>query len=170
MIRSLLTIYFAFASLAVFSQAEDTAPFLKTKQLPEFTLTDIDFKDFNQNALSRTRSTIIMLFNPECDHCQQQLELLIATPQVAKTAQVILSSAESQEINREFYKKYHLEKYPFIRLGKEYGYFFGGYYRPSTIPFIAIYNPKRQLVFYNHGVASKAQLLNALDSKKVPLK
>lgn len=170
MIRSLFTLLIVFSSLAGFSQTDDRAPFLKTKQLPEFTLTDIDFKDFNQNTLSRTRSTIIMLFNPECDHCQQQLELLIATPQVAKTAQVVLSSAESQEINREFYKKYHLEKYPFIRLGKEYGYFFGGYYRPSTIPFIAIYNPKRQLVFYNHGVASKAQLLNALDGKKVPLK
>lgn len=168
--RSVLILLIVFCSLPGFSQADDTAPFLKTKQLPEFTLTDIDFKDFNQNALSRTRSTIIMLFNPECDHCQQQLELLIATPQVAKTAQVVLSSAESQEINREFYKKYHLEKYPFIRLGKEYGYFFGGYYRPSTIPFIAIYNPKRQLVFYNHGVASKAQLLNALDSKKIPLR
>lgn len=168
--RSVLIILILFCSGLSFSQTGDTAPFLKTKQLPEFTLTDIDFKDFNQNSLSRTKSTIIMLFNPECDHCQQQLELLIATPQVAKTAQVVLSSAESQEINREFYKKYHLEKYPFIRLGKEYGYFFGGFYRPSTIPFIAIYNPKKQLVFYNHGVASKVQLLNALGSKKVPLK
>ncbi len=153
--RSVLIILILFCSGLSFSQTGDTAPFLKTKQLPEFTC---------------TKSTIIMLFNPECDHCQQQLELLIATPQVAKTAQVVLSSAESQEINREFYKKYHLEKYPFIRLGKEYGYFFGGFYRPSTIPFIAIYNPKKQLVFYNHGVASKVQLLNALDSKKVPLK
>jgi len=170
MSRLIAVILFSFTSIAGFSQADSIAPFLKTKQLPDFTLTSTDFKDFNQTILNRSKSTIIMLFNPECDHCQDQVKLFIATPQVVKNAQIVLSSVETQEKNKEFYDKFHLEKYPFIHLGKEYAYFFGGYYRPSTIPFIAIYNPKKQLVFFSHGPASKAQVVDALNSKKMPFK
>lgn len=168
--RITLLALFVLSLQPVLSQTAEPAPFLKTKKLPDFTLTNIDFKEINQNSLQKNRSTIIMLFNPECDHCQQQLELFLATPQVVKNAQVVLSSLEPQEKNKEFYTRYHLEKYPFIYLGREYGNFFGTYYQPSTIPFIAIYNPRKQLVLYNHGSVTKAQLITALNARAVPVK
>ena len=166
----LIAVLFFSATLTGYSQNTGPAPFLQSKKLPDFTLTNIDFKDFTQNDLNRSKSTIIMLFNPECDHCQQQLELFLATPEVVKNAQIVLSSLEPQETNREFYKKYQLSKYPFVLLGREYGNFFGDYYRPTTIPFVAVYNPKKQLVLYNHGSITKPQLLSALSSKAVPVK
>ena len=64
------------------------------------------------------------LFNPECDHCQQQLDLLLSIPQIKQSTQLILSSIETQEKNRIFYNKNHLGNYPYVYLGKDYKYFF----------------------------------------------
>ena len=52
-----------------------------------------------------------MLFNPECEHCQKQLELLLSIPEVTQFTQLVLSSIEKFEKNLIFYNKFHLEKY-----------------------------------------------------------
>ena len=105
---------FLFAAVLIstlsFAQTDTTAPYLKTKLLPDFRLLTIDSVEFNQTVLDESKSTIIMLFNPECDHCQQQLDLLLSMPLVAETAQIILSSNETQEKNRIFYDKNQLGK------------------------------------------------------------
>ncbi len=145
-----------------FSQTDSSAPYFKTKLLPDFTLYTLDSVEFNQNMLDKTKSTIIMLFNTECDHCQHQLETLLSIPRVSQNAQIILSSIEPLGKNRIFYNKNHLEKYPFVHLGKDYKYFFGGYYRPNTIPVLALYNNQKQLVLFNQGHTKKKQILEAL--------
>lgn len=146
----------------VFSQADTTAPYLKTRTLPDFSLLTIDSVEFNQTILDNTKSTIIMLFNPDCDHCRHQLELLVSTPIVIQSAQIILSSIETHEKNRIFYNKNQLEKYPFVHLGKDFKYFFGSYYRPNTIPVLAFYNPQKQLTFFNQGEVKRKQIELAL--------
>lgn len=153
----LLLILLALATF-VFPQADTTAPYLKTRTLPGFSLLTIDSVEFNQTILDETKSTIIMLFNPGCDHCRHQLEVLVSAPQVVQSAQIILSSIESHEKNRAFYNKNQLEKYPFVHLGKDFKYFFGGYYRPNTIPVLAFYNPQKQLIFFNQGEVNRKQL------------
>ena len=149
-------------NINVFSQTDTTAPYLKTKLLPAFSLLTIDSVEFSQSILDEKKNTIIMLFNPECDHCQEQLELLLSVLQVVQSAQIILSSIETHEKNRIFYNKNHLEKYPFVHLGKDYKYFFGAYYRPNTIPVLAFYNAKKQLIFFNQGNTKRKQVEQAL--------
>lgn len=149
-------------STVSFAQIDTTAPYLKTKSLPDFRLLTIDSVEFNQTILDENKSTIIMLFNPECDHCQQQLDLLLSIPLVTQTAQIILSSNETQEKNRVFYEKNQLEKYSFIHLGKDFKYFFGAYYQPRTIPVLAFYNPQKQLTLFNQGNTKKKQIEQAL--------
>lgn len=158
----MLLVVAAFISTTAFTQTDTTAPYLKTKSLPEFRLLTIDSVEFNQSILDETKSTIIMLFNPECDHCQQQLDLLLSIPRVVETAQIILSSNETQKKNRIFYHKNQLEKYPFIHLGKDFKYFFGSYFQPRTIPVLAFYNPQKQLTLFNQGNTKKKQIEQAL--------
>lgn len=154
-------ILFVYSALA-FSQADTTAPYLKTRTLPDFSLLTIDSVEFNQTVLDDTKNTIIMLFNPDCDHCRHQLEVLLSVPSVIQSVQIILSSIETHEKNRNFYNKNHLEQYPFVHLGKDFKYFFGGYYKPVTIPVLAFYNPQKQLVFFNQGEVNKKQIEQAL--------
>lgn len=145
-----------------YAQYDTTAPYLKTKLLPDFRLLTIDSIEFNQTVLDETKSTIVMLFNPECDHCQQQLNLLLSMPLVTETAQIILSSNETMVKNRIFYEKNKLDKYPFIHLGKDFKYFFETFYQPRTIPVLAFYNPQKQLTLFNQGNVKKKQIEQGL--------
>ncbi len=160
--KAVFTFLTLVTGIQLFSQADSTAPYFKTKLLPDFSLLTIDSVEFNQRVLDETKNTIIMLFNPDCDHCWEQLELLLTVPQVIDGTQLILSSIETHEKNRLFYNKYHLEKYPFVHLGKDHKYFFGSYFRPNTIPVLAFYNSKKQLTLFVQGNAKKKQILQAL--------
>jgi hypothetical protein len=153
----LLSIY-----ITAFSQYDTTAPYLKTKILPTFSLLTTDSLVFTQTVLKENRNIIIMLFNPECEHCQKQLELLLSLPEVAQSAELVLSSIETLEKNKIFYDKFRLGDYPFVHLGKDFKYFFGGYFQPATIPVLAFYNKKKEFVQINQGNTGKKTILKAL--------
>jgi thiol-disulfide isomerase/thioredoxin len=148
-------------SSSAFSQYDTTAPYLKSKTIPAFTLLALDSVAFNQTVMDQTRPTVIMLFNPTCGHCQDQLELMLTMPELT-AANVILTSSETLDKIKVFYDKFHLEKYPLIHIGKDYKYFFGGFYQPKTIPVLAFYNKQQQLVYFNQGSVKKKEILDAL--------
>ncbi|MEI7733882.1 MAG: hypothetical protein WCI49_00390 [Ferruginibacter sp.] len=148
--------------IAVFSQYDTTAPYLKTKLLPNFTVLSLDSIPFTQTELSPGKKSLIMLFNPDCEHCQHQMQLLLTIPELTQNTNVILSSTETLQKIKTFYDKFHLEKYPLIRIGKDYKYFFGGFFQPRTIPVLAFYNKQNQLVYFNQGNVKKSTILQAL--------
>jgi len=160
--KRFLTLIFILTCISAFSQADTTAPYLKTRSLPNFSLLTIDSVEFNQNILDGGKNTIIMLFNPGCEHCQEQLELFLSMPEVLRSTQIVLSSIETHEKNRIFYNKFHLEKYPNVYLGRDHKYFFGGYFRPKTIPVLAFYDKQKQFVLLNQGNMKKKQVGQAL--------
>jgi thiol-disulfide isomerase/thioredoxin len=149
-------------SIALFSQYDTTAPYLKTKLMPAFTVLSLDSVPFTQTVLSQGKSSLIMLFNPDCEHCQHQMQLLLTIPELTQNTNVILSSTETLPKIKSFYDKFHLEKYPLIRIGKDYKYFFGGFFQPKTIPVLAFYNKQNQLVYFNQGNVKKNTILQAL--------
>jgi len=149
-------------SNAAFCQYDTTAPYLKTKLLPGFNLLSLDSTVFDQSVLTEKNNTIIMLFNPECEHCQDQLKLMLSIPELVASTNVILTSTETLQKIKIFYDKFHLENYPLIHIGKDHKYFFGGFYQPKTIPVLAFYNKQKQLVYFNQGNVKKKQILDAL--------
>jgi len=160
--RIVLLFFVLSTCLNSFSQTDTTAPYWKERLRPTFSLLDKDSIPFTQTALKEGRNTIIMLFNPECDHCQKQLELLLSIPEVANSTELLLSSIETIEKNNVFYKKNHLENYPFVHLGKDYQYLFGKYFRPTTIPVLAFYNREKEFVLISKGNTSKKVIVDAL--------
>ncbi len=148
--------------LAAFSQKDSNAPYQKNKTLPNFVLLNADSAVFSQKVLTGNKHTIIMLFSPVCEHCQQQLELLLSLPQVINNTNLILTSTEPLHKLKLFSDKYQLQKYPWIHLGKDHKYFFGGFFQPKTIPVLAFYNKQNQLSYFNQGNVKKKEILLAL--------
>ena len=145
-----------------FAQNDTTAPYLKNRSIPAFNLITNDSTLLTQNILKEGKNTIFMLFNPDCDHCQKQLELLLSIPELAGSTQLILCSIETLAKNRDFYKRNHLEDYPFVHLGQDYKFYFGGFFQPRTIPMLAFYNKKGQFVLINNGNTKKEMIIDAL--------
>ncbi len=125
---------------------------------------------FTQNILVENpqisgtgKSTIVMLFHPECDHCQKQLELMLTIPAVSNTTNLILVADETLQKLKIFYNKFHLEKYPWINIGKDYKHFFGPFYRPKTVPVLIFYNNQKNLKSYKQGNISEKEINKALE-------
>jgi hypothetical protein len=151
-----------FLNIAGNAQTDTTPPYLKTRQLPDFSLLSLDSTVFNQTVLKEGKSTIVMLFNPDCEHCHKQTELFLSMPEVMQQAQLILVSTETLDKIKFFFTRFKLYKYSGLFIGKDYKYFFGGYYRPKTIPLLAFYNRQKQLTLFNQGNVSKKLVLKAI--------
>ena len=145
-----------------FTQVDTIAPYLKTKHLPTFTLVTLDSVAFTQDVLDTGKHTILMLFNPECEHCRNQMERFLKMPEFYGDVQMVLISIENLEKTRHFYKKYHLKNYSFIHIGKDTKWFFIRYFRAETIPVLAFYNKKNGLEFFKQGDADENEIREAL--------
>lgn len=145
-----------------YAQIDTTPPYLKTKQLPNFNLLSMDSTLFTQTVLKNEKHTIVMLFNPDCEHCHKQITLFISMHEVLQQVQLILASTETLDKIKVFYNRFKLYKYPALFIGKDYKYFFGGFYQPKTIPVLAFYNQQNELTFFNQGNMSKKQVLMAI--------
>ncbi len=152
-----------FLIAAVFAQSDTTAPYFKTKLIPSFKLLNVDSVLFTESVLVKNKHTLFMLFNPDCGHCKEQLELLLTIPEITQNTQVILATGEPLHKLKTFREKYELDKYPFIFIGKDYKYFFGGYFQPRTIPVLAFYNKEQKFVSLHQGNATKKQVQKSLE-------
>ena len=146
------------------AQTDTAAPYWKNKNLPQFAVRNIDSSTFTNADLNKGKQTIIMLFNPECEHCQDQFKLLVKLPQIAASTQIILSSTETIEKLKVFAAKFKVNNYPFVHLVKDALYTFGKIYQPNTIPVLAFYNKEQKFVAIKQGQASKAEILRALSN------
>jgi hypothetical protein len=152
-----------FLTAVVFAQSDTTAPYFKTKLIPLFKLLNVDSVLFTESVLVKDKHTLFMLFNPDCGHCKEQLELLLTIPEITQNTQVILATGEPLHKLKTFKEKYELDKYPFIFIGKDYKYFFGGYFQPRTIPVLAFYNKEQKFVSLHQGNATKKQVQKSLE-------
>lgn len=148
---------------ASFCQYDTTPPYLKDKLLPDLsTLLTKDSLQFTKKMLQPGKHTIIMMYNPECGHCQSQMELFLSIPEVMSQAQIVLASTLPLYKIKEFSDKYKLSKYPNIYPCKDNSWYLGKFYQPKTIPVLAFYNKQNQFVFLSQGNATKDQILEAL--------
>lgn len=160
--KVILFIAVLFVYSAAFCQYDTTPPYLKNKLLPAFNLLNADSAVFTQSILTPGKATIIMLYNPDCGHCQEQMELLLSIPEVITTTQIVLTSSQPLYKIQTFYNKNKLQQYPNIFSGKDYGWFFGKFFQPKTIPVLAVYNKLNLFVFLSQGNATKKQILDAI--------
>lgn len=163
MIKKLpLILFFITLAFSGFSQYDSIPPVQKTKTQPPFTLLSIDSVAFTQEVLDTGKNTILMLFNPECEHCRKQLDRFLQMPEFYGPVQLVMISIETLDKTKLFYQRHHLANYPFIHLGKDFKRFFISYFRAETIPVLAFYDRNKHLRLFKQGDVTEAEILNAL--------
>jgi thiol-disulfide isomerase/thioredoxin len=157
----LVTIVIFYSGMA-FCQYDTTPPYLKEKLIPELNLLTLDSTFFSTKKLQAGKYTIIMMYNPECGHCQTQMELFLSMPEVMSEAQIIIASTLPIYKIKLFCEKYKLANYANIYPLKDNSWFLGKFFQPKTIPVLAFYNKQNQFTFISQGNATKEQILEAL--------
>jgi len=150
------------AGYSCIAQADTLKPYQKNKELPGFSLLLTDSTLFTPRNLAADKKIILMLFSPDCDHCQKQLEDLLSIRELPSKAELVMISVYPMNFIRDFYKKYKLEKYPFIHLGQDNKNFCIPFYMPHTVPVLVYYNKEKQFTSIHQGNADAKQVMAAL--------
>jgi len=151
-------------ALHVQASAQDQdAPYLKYPSLPNFSILQEDSTSwFTARDIRRGAPVIIMLFSPECDHCQKQTSLMTKNMSQLRNTEIIMSTFQPLYKMKDFIRQYKLYQYPNVHVGRDVKYFFGPFYRVRTAPFLALYDKNRNLIKVFEGDVKVDRILEAL--------
>jgi len=159
-IVSLLTAMNLFAQ----GNIDPNAPFLKDKNIPKFTLNLTSGKSFNNTQIPKTKYTCIIIFSPDCSHCQDEATELTKNAAMFKSVFFIWTSYKEMADIKVFATKYGLDKQSNVIVGRDPEFSIPVFFRPRMTPFVALYEKGQLLKVYEQGV-KVPELLKIIESK-----
>ncbi len=140
-------VIFCFSSVSSFAQSQPDPPYKRFPTLPPLKLLLTDSTTiFTDKDLSKNKPLFLILFSPDCEHCQQQTEELIARIDEFKKIQIVMASFIKLDKVKPFYEKYQLDRFSNITVGYDMQFLLPTYYRISYTPFLAFYDKKGKLI------------------------
>ncbi|MEJ8844696.1 hypothetical protein WG954_20040 [Lacibacter sp. H375] len=141
--------------------ANDTIPaHLKNLKLPDFKLLLPDSAtNFYTEQLNSKKTTILISFSPECDHCKQQTKEIIENIKEFKDVQIVMATTLPFEMMKAFHAEYKIGSFKNIIMGRDVLYFFPKYFLNHYLPLVAIYNKKGELLHYADGGLLTSELI-----------
>jgi thioredoxin-related protein len=142
----------------------DTALYLRFPFVPPFQLYRAsDSTLFTKADLKKKKATLLIIFSPECDHCLQETNELKAQIQRFKKVQIVMASWLSFAQVKQFYQDYGLASYPNITVGWDKTFMLPPYYKLSSLPFMALYDKRGQLIKVFSGQVAIGQVAEAFE-------
>ncbi|MCC6289297.1 MAG: redoxin domain-containing protein [Chitinophagaceae bacterium] len=143
-----------------FAQKDSTAPTYTHFPLPQFSVLLPDSTTwYTKKDLLKNKKTLVMVFSPDCEHCQHETEMIKANIAKFKRTQILMVTPIGFDKTKKFYDKYDLKSYKNITVGYDSKFFFTSYFKLKMFPFIAIYNKKYELLKTFEGTAKMDDLL-----------
>lgn len=131
-----------------FSQEETIQPLYKRFPTPPpFKLLSTDSSTIlTDKDIKKNKDVLIMVFSPDCDHCQHHAEEMVNNRDKFKGIQIVMGSMMSISKIKEFYNTYHLDKLDNLIIGQDREFILGSYYKMKSLPFLAFYDNKEILI------------------------
>jgi thioredoxin-related protein len=131
----------------VCAQVDTSLIYLRFPTVPPFRIINVaDSSVFTKADLVKKKATIIMIFSPDCEHCQHETRELLAHIDLFKKAQIIMASALDYPLIKKFYGDYQIADHPNITMGRDPGYFLGTFFKVRSFPSIFLYDKKGNFV------------------------
>jgi cytochrome oxidase Cu insertion factor (SCO1/SenC/PrrC family) len=139
-------------------------PYLRFPTVPPFTLMKADSAGrFTKYDLKKKFPVLIILFNPDCEHCQHETEEILKNIGRFRKIEIVMATTMPFDMMKKFYLKYSLDKYENIHVGRDYQYFLPGFYMIHNIPYIAMYDKKGKLISATEGTKKVDDILQEFD-------
>jgi thioredoxin-related protein len=145
--KILIIVLCACFSNAVFAQADTSKLYLRFPFVPPFRIITVpDSTVFTKDDLKKKKPTIIFIFSPDCEHCQEATKELKARIDLFKKVQIVMSSPIEFSYLKKFYEEYKIADYPNIIMGRDPTYYFGTFYHIRGFPRFFVYDKKGDLI------------------------
>jgi len=164
----ILSSFFVFYS--AFSQTNNTTDkrpdYLKNPSIPEFTVYKApDSTAFTNNDLKEKEATLLMIFSPECGHCQNETRELIKNIDHFKHTQILMVTWLPYSEMSAFYHDYKIGEHPQITMGWDRKDFFLPYYHVQTYPQLVVYDKHGKYVKSFSGAINLEDVWEATGNK-----
>lgn len=147
--KFLFTCTFILLGIFTFSQSQDSIlpAYKRFPTVPplQLLLGDSATKYTKEN-LPKKKPVLIMLFSPDCDHCQREAEELVKHKDEIKDIQLIMVTTSPIWKMNEFVTKYRLNEIKNIVVGRDFYYLLPSFFDIHNFPFLALYNKKGNLI------------------------
>ncbi len=145
----------------VFSQ--DTALYLQFKTIPLFNIIKVpDSTTFTKADLPKKKAVLVMIFSPDCEHCQHEVEELKANYSLFKKVNILMASPIEFKYIKKFYEDYQIADYPKITMGRDPNYMLGTFYKVRSFPALFLYDKKGNFVKAFDGKTPITQIAASL--------
>lgn len=139
----IVTSFFIFYS--GFSQtnaATDKRPdYLSNPSIPDFTIYKApDSTAFTNEDLKKKEATLLMIFSPECGHCQTETRELLKDINHFKNTQIVMITWLPYTEMISFYHDFKIAEHPQITIGWDKKDFFLPYYHVQSYPELVVYD------------------------------
>ena len=140
-----LALLFSFAAHAQSDSIQ--APYLRFPHVPAFQLLLGDSTTFyKKEALPKNKPLLLMLFSPECSHCQHTAEELVQHKEELKDIQVVMATLHTISQMNAFADTYGLKALPNVVLGKDVYFLLPSFYNIHNLPYMAFYKANGDLI------------------------
>jgi thioredoxin-related protein len=138
---------------AVVAQTDSIqAPYIRYPFFPPVKLLLPDSVSYFTKAdLPKKTASLLMLFNPQCEHCQHETEQLIKNIGQFKKIQIVMTTSMPFDSMLAFREKYQLAQYKNIIVAQDTHYFLFSYFLNRNLPFMAFYDRKKDLISVSEG-------------------
>jgi thioredoxin-related protein len=152
---------FLLISVSSFAQVDSTTPpYKKFPTVPpiQILLGDSTTK-YTKEDLPDKKPVLIILFSPECSHCQHEAEELTVHKEEMKNIQVVMVTFHPLWQMNEFVNKYKLNELDNVVVGKDLYLLLPSFYSIHNLPFHALYDKKGNLISVFEGSAEVSKVL-----------
>ncbi len=135
-------------------------PFKRFPTIPPMKLLLTDSSTwFTQKDVSKKLPVLIIIFNPQCEHCRLETEALVKNIDQFKGIQIIMATMMSFDSMKVFYNHYGLKRFGNIVVGQDKDFMLPTFYNIRNLPFLAFYNRKKEFIAVAEGGLGIPQIL-----------
>ena len=163
--KAFFTILFFCFAATVFGQTDTIQPAYKrfpTLPTLQLLLGDSTTK-YTKDNVPKKKAVLLMLFSPDCEHCQHEAEQLVLNKEAFKDIHIILSTTLPIYKMQAFADKYGLTGMKNVVVAKDPYYLLPSFYQIRNLPFMALYNKKGALIRTFEGSVGLDKILQAFE-------
>jgi len=136
-------------------------PFRRFPTVPAFRLLETDSVSiFTKDDLKKNKPVLVMIFNPECEHCKHETEEILKHIDELKKVQIVMSAMGPFDPMKYFYSRFKMSEIKNITVGQDFQNLLPSFYRISSLPFLAMYDKKGNLLSTFEGTMNIEDLIN----------
>jgi thioredoxin-related protein len=128
------------------------APYLR---FPNFPAVKLVFPDNNtylaKEKLDNKKAVMLMVFNPQCEHCQHEIDQIVKHMNEFKNYQIVMATIMPFDSMIHFRERYQLAQYNNIIMGQDFQYYLPPFYQMRNLPYLAFYDKKKKLISVFEG-------------------